>query len=135
MIDSWIFIPKSQNCAYINLTMEQDYLKQIEAVCKSIQPPYTIHIDFCCLVTSKSQPEPKLMHPSVPTAINDKRWIRSIKDLDDLCEQLAAKNLYSEILLTHNHVRTNDGDGIISSQLKILAILNLYIYILLDDFD
>ena len=32
-------------------------------VCNAIQPPYHVYIDFCTAVSSKTQPEPKIMHP------------------------------------------------------------------------
>ena len=75
------------------------------------------------------------MHPSVPTAINEKRRIEGIKDLNELVEELGQKNLYSEILLSHNDIRTPDSNLIISSNLKIQALLTIYMFIMLEDFE
>ena len=75
------------------------------------------------------------MHPSVPTSLNHKKWIYDLKDVRELLQEFDNKNLYEEILLKHNSVRTNEGDNILSSELKILNFLNLYIYIMLDDFE
>lgn len=75
------------------------------------------------------------MHPSVPTAINEKKRIGGIKDLDELVEELGQKNLYSEILLSHNDIRTPDSNLIISSKLKIRALLTIYMFIMLEDFE
>ena len=75
------------------------------------------------------------MHPSVPTAINKKRRIEGIKDFNELVEELGQKNLYSEILLSHNDIRTPDNNLIISSKLKIRAFLTIYMFIMLEDFE
>ena len=75
------------------------------------------------------------MHPSVPTSLNHKKWIYDLKDVRELLQEFDNKNLHEEILLKHNSVRTNEGDKILSSGLKILNILNLYMYIMLDDFE
>ena len=101
----------------------------------SIQPSYHIFIDFCTVVTSKTQPEPKLMHPSVATALNKKKRIDGKADVDELIDELGEKNIYSELILTHNAIRTPDGDSIISSALKIEQLLTVYMYILLEDFE
>ena len=101
----------------------------------AIQPPYQIFVDFCTLVTSKTQPDVKTMHPSVPTSLNHKKWIYDLNDVHELLQEFDSKNLHEEILLKHNSVRTNEGDNILSSGLKILNILNLYMYIMLDDFE
>ena len=130
--------------------MEPNYIEQIRGqiyffkmkiwhyyldVCESIQPPYQVFVDFTTAVTSKTQPQAKLMHPSCPTAVNTKRWIHNEKDLNDLLTEMSGKNLYSDIILSHNNVRTPGGDNILSSDLKILGILNLFMYIMLDDFE
>ena len=101
----------------------------------AIQPVYHVYIDFATLVSSKTQPEPKLMHPSVSTSLNKKRTIEGIDDINKLLEELSQKNIYSDILASHNDIRTPDDDSIISSQLKIEQLLNLYMYILLEDFE
>ena len=75
------------------------------------------------------------MHPSVPTSLNHKKWIYDLKDVRELLQEFDNKNLHEEIILKHNNVRTNEGDNILSSGLRILNILNLYIYIMLDDFE
>ena len=75
------------------------------------------------------------MHPSVPTSLNHKKWIYDLNDVHELLQEFDNKNLHEEILLKHNSVRTNEGDNILSSGLKILDILNLYMYIMLDDFE
>ena len=74
-------------------------------------------------------------HQSVPTAINNKRRIEVIEDLNELIDELSDKNLYSEILISHNDIRTPDSHLIITSNLKILAILTVYMFILLEDFE
>ena len=94
-----------------------------------------VHIDFTSIVTSKSQPEPKLMHPSVSTAVNKKRWIHNKEDLDNLISEFYDKNLHEEIILTHNSIRTPGTDEILSSKLKIIGIPNLYIYLMLADYE
>ena len=75
------------------------------------------------------------MHPSVPTSLNHKKWIYDLNDVHELLQEFDNKNLHEEILLKHNSVRTNEGDNILSSGLKIFNILNLYMYIMLDDFE
>ena len=101
----------------------------------AIQPVYHVYIDFATLVSSKTQPEPKLMHPSVSTSLNKKRTIEGIDDLNMLLDELSQKNIYSELLMTHNDIRTPNDDSIISSKLRIERLLNLYMYILLEDFE
>ena len=83
-VDNWLLIPKSRNCAYINITMEKEYLAQIQGlikpkgdfsnmyiieVCESLQGPYQIWVDFTSLVTSRTIPEERLMHSSVPIRV------------------------------------------------------------------
>ena len=75
------------------------------------------------------------MHPSVSTCVNSKKRINNIEDLNELTEELNDKNLYADIILSHNSIRTPDGDAIISSGLKIHKLLTIYMYILLDDFE
>lgn len=75
------------------------------------------------------------MHPNVATAVNSTRWITNIEDLDELREEFDGKNLYSDIIISHNNIQTPDGDSIISSKLRIRSILNLYMYIFLKDFE
>ena len=103
-------------------------------MCESISGPYYVYIDFCTAVVSKTQPEMKLMHGSVPTALNEKRRIETADDLDELMNEFNGTNLYSEIILKHNQIRTPDGDSIISSDLKIRSLLTVFIYILLDTY-
>ena len=74
-------------------------------------------------------------YQSVPTAINKKRRIEGIEDLNELIDELSDKNLYSEILINHNDIRTPDSNLIITSNLKILAILTVYMFILLEDYE
>ena len=93
-----------------------------------------VHIDFASIVTSKTQPQAKLMHPSVPTCLNEKRFIYTLKDLNELIEEFTSKNLHSEIILHHNSIRT-PGDNILSSNLKVEAIVTLFMYIFLLDFE
>ena len=55
--------------------------------------------------------------------------------MGELLEELGEKNLFSEILLAHNSARTPGGDNILSSGVRIISILNIYMFVLLDDFE
>ena len=86
--------------------------------------------DFCCLTTSATKEE-AIMYPSEATAINRKRIIYDQSDADELIQELKSINVFEQVLITHNDVRTPGNDAIINSKIRIREFLNLYCSIFL----
>ena len=61
------------------------------------------------------------------TALNDKRKIRTLEDTKELMSELKAKNLFEDIIHSHDFVRTNYGE-IAINRLNIFSESILHIF-------
>ena len=99
-----------------------------------MSPPFTTFVDFCAITTSSTCEGKSILHPSLPTAFNETRLIKSKRDVDELLAEVDSSDLYEKILKKHHVVRTSSGVNeakgtIISSGVTIERILCVWMFL------
>ena len=70
------------------------------------------------------------MHPSVSTHVNQKQFINTIEDVNELVREFQGKNLYEEILIHHRRLRFKNSEEAVTSKVRILEILTIFCQII-----
>ena len=99
--------PKNPRSFYINLKIDyfnDNIIETVEKLCKCLPPPFRIFIDFFCISTSSSHPEPLLIHPSVASCFNNITLIRNFNDRNNLLQEF-EDDFNQKILENHHLVR------------------------------
>jgi len=94
-----------------------------------MNPAFRIYVDFYALTTSDTRGDIYMMHPSIATAFNETKIIRSIEDQDALLAEL-ADDLHLKILTQHHMVRTVDANNsLITSNVQISKLVTMWCFI------
>ena len=96
----------------------------LTAVTDCLYVPFKIHVDFFAAASSPNRPM-EIIHPSIGTACNDQKLMRSEEDFDRLIEEFENGVPVEKMLRAHSVSRRI----IIDSGLRITQVLAMRVYI------